>query len=119
MVDDEPDVAEAVALVLAGESYDVVAAERCEAALEKARQHHPFLALVDLNLQGCDVARLIADLRAETGARIILCTGTEPSEAVVAAPGADDVLTKPFSAEDLLALVRRFEPQPSQPSGEL
>lgn len=113
VVDDDPDVAEAVAMVLAGEEYRVACAATRDAALALARQHRPVLALVDLYLPGTDVERLIDELRAAAPMSIAICTGADAATAAAAAAGADGLLPKPFSVDDLLEVVHRLAGQPT------
>ncbi len=61
--------------------------------------------LLALNLPDADGLDLLRDLRPRTGAAIIVVTSRTDAATALAA-GADDVITKPFSADNLVARVR-------------
>src|ERR1039458_10548923 len=76
-----------------------------ERALQAARRSHPDLVILDLSLpklDGLDVARA---LRRDGDVPIIMLTArTEESDRVAGLElGADDYVTKPFSARELVA----------------
>lgn len=104
IVDDDPDVVEAMAMVLESEGYEVVSAADRDRALELAARRDPVLVIVDYRLPGVDPAELVAAIRAASVAKVALCTGAEGAEALGHATGADAVLSKPFSIEALLSL---------------
>jgi signal transduction histidine kinase len=90
--------------------YEIETAENAEAALAAARKHRPDLVLADVMMPGLDGFGLVARLRANEAFRdlpIILLSARAGEEARVEglAAGADDYLTKPFSARELLARI--------------
>jgi signal transduction histidine kinase/ActR/RegA family two-component response regulator len=104
VVEDESSLRELLALMLRGLGYTVSTCGNGQEALEKCRMNHFDLLLVDMvmpKLQGLD---LIAQLRSGgSSARMLLMTGYG---ARVDAPGADNMLAKPFDMEMLDRAVR-------------
>ena len=90
--------------------YEIEAAENGEAALAAARARRPDLVLADVMMPGLDGFGLLACLRADEIFRdlpIVLLSARAGEEARVEGltAGADDYLTKPFSARELLARI--------------
>ena len=80
-------------------------------ALAAAREKHPILVLTDIMMPGLDGFGLLRELRADPTTQnipVILLSARAGEESAVEGlnAGADDYLTKPFSARELLARVR-------------
>lgn len=95
---------------LLGATWDVDVVADGEAALRAARARPPDLILSDVMMPGLDGVALTRALRAEPETRtipIILLSARAGEEARIEGldAGADDYLTKPFSARELLARV--------------
>jgi DNA-binding response OmpR family regulator len=105
VVDDEVDIREAVAELLAEEGYEVLDAGDGAEALRKARAFHPSVVLLDLMMPGMNgwefCARRKGDPELESIPIIVL-------SALGRVQGIDavDYLQKPFELEDLLSAVR-------------
>lgn len=109
IVDDEPALVEAVSFQLEKEQYGVLVARNGNEALQLARTHAPDLILLDINLPGPDGLEVCQTLRAENyNNPVILLSarGEEVDKVVGLEVGADDYVTKPFSARELVARVR-------------
>jgi PAS domain S-box-containing protein len=109
VVDDNADMRDYVVRLLA-DRYDVDAAPDGEAALVSARARPPDLVLTDVMMPQQDGLELLRRLRAEPGTKtipIILLSARagEGSRVEGLERGADDYLTKPFSAKELLARI--------------
>jgi CheY-like chemotaxis protein len=107
VADDDADVRELVVFRLEHEGYAVVTAGDGEEAFAVARERRPDVCLIDVMMPGLDGYELTERLRAteETaGALIVLLTASVQEAAVERgfAAGADDYVTKPFSAAELL-----------------
>jgi two-component system KDP operon response regulator KdpE len=83
------------------------AANLADATIECTR-NAPDLVVLDLGLPDGDGAALLATLRSVTSVPVIVLSGREDDDAKVALldAGADDFITKPCSAAELLARVR-------------
>jgi two-component system response regulator RegX3 len=108
LVDDEPDILEPVGYALRQQGYEVDCAGDGNIALERARSGDYDLLICDVMLPGMlgtDVCRV---LRTETTLPIILLTAkdAELDRVLGLELGADDYVTKPFSAAELLSRVR-------------
>jgi two-component system, OmpR family, KDP operon response regulator KdpE len=108
IVDDEPSILAAMAPLLRSRGYDVSTAMSAKACLENVERIDPDLVILDLGLpdmDGVELCRLLRDGRATP---IIILSARETESAKVHAldAGADDYVTKPFGAEELLARIR-------------
>jgi PAS domain S-box-containing protein len=110
LADDNADMRDYVRRLLAGQGYGVEAVGDGEAALAAAQRQAPDLVLSDVMMPRLDGFGLLRALRGEEALRdvpIILLSARAGEESRVAGvdAGADDYLTKPFSARELLARV--------------
>src|SRR5918992_1465329 len=111
VVEDEPDLADAVAAGLRRAGYAVDVSYDGDDALAKADVNEYDLVLLDLNLPGVDgleVARTIRRSPATDQPRILMLTARDRIEDRVEGLdlGADDYLVKPFEFAELTARVR-------------
>ena len=108
VVDDEPSIVKLVTAYLGQEGYDVRTAADGPTGLLAARTFKPDLVILDIMLPGLDGLEVLARLRRESDVYVILLTArTEETDRVVGlAVGADDYVTKPFSARELVARVK-------------
>ncbi|HPF36090.1 MAG TPA: response regulator transcription factor [Candidatus Krumholzibacteria bacterium] len=110
VVEDEPDILELIRFHLEREGYSTLLCETGEDGLEMARDRLPDLVLLDLMLPGLDGKAVCRKLKSDDAtARIpvIMVTARGEESDIVAGLeiGADDYVTKPFSAKVLTARV--------------
>ena len=102
IIDDDDDVRLIARLTLEQHpGWVVEAAKGCDEALEKGREFHPDLVLLDLNMPGTDGLDTLALLRDAPGfsqAQFVFLTAGQPGEAVRQA-AVRGVLNKPFDPE--------------------
>ncbi|MGX5680291.1 response regulator [Schumannella luteola] len=121
IADDDPQMVRALRITLSARGYDVVVAEDGRDALDQAIATHPDLVVLDLGMPGLTGLEVIEALRGWTDVPILVVSGRSESWDKVEAldAGADDYVTKPFSADELLARVRalsrRTAPAPDEP----
>jgi two-component system, OmpR family, KDP operon response regulator KdpE len=108
IVEDEPGIREVLRALLEAEHYRVVETQTVERAIVEARTHKPDLLIVDLGLPDGDGLRVVRGVREWSPVPVIVLSARTMEEQKVAAldAGADDYVTKPFSALELLARVR-------------
>ncbi len=108
VVDDEPQIRRIMRTTLTGAGYEVDDAKTGEEALDKLRDYHPDLILLDVNMPGMGGLAACREIRAGTGVGIIMLTvrNTEADKVQALDAGADDFVNKPFSTPELLARIR-------------
>lgn len=108
IVDDEPAILAAVAPLLDAAGYSVSTATTGYAALDAVERSAPDLVVVDLGLPDLDGREVCRRLRERRTIPIIILSARRDEGEKVAAldAGADDYVTKPFSADEFLARVR-------------
>ncbi|MEP7355880.1 MAG: response regulator transcription factor [Anaerolineales bacterium] len=118
VVEDEPRYVRAIRLNLEASGYRVITAADGETALTRTADDKPDLILLDVRLPGLTGFEVCRRLREFSSVPIILLTAmAEEADKIRGLDlGADDYVTKPFSADELLARVRaalrRGEPGP-------
>ena len=108
VVEDELSLQETLAYNLKKQGYEVEAVGDGLAALDKARQAHPDLIVLDLMLPGMDGFEVCRVLRQEMTTPVLMLTARddEIDRVVGLEVGADDYMTKPFSMRELMARVK-------------
>ncbi len=109
VVDDEPRVVRLVSQVLKAVGYQVIAASSGEPALEMVALEQPDLVLLDIRLpHGLDGYEVCRRIREFSDVAVIMLTAKAQEGDVLHGfdVGADDYLTKPFNAKELVARVR-------------
>jgi len=121
VVEDDPDVAQALWLHLADAGFDVTVATDGLSALRAFDQVHPDLATVDLSLPQVSGFRLIELFkRFRPDMPVIVVSGLSFEEAEdVARRMADDYLDKPFDPARLVAKIRYLLHPPARGSSPL
>jgi two-component system, OmpR family, response regulator RegX3 len=120
LVEDEESITEPLQEALAREGFDASVARTAAEALARARELDPDVVLLDVMLpdgSGFDVCR---ELRRESRVPIIMVTarGEEADRVVGLELGADDYVTKPFSAREVAARIRAVLRRTEEPRGE-
>lgn len=110
-VDDEPNILMSIEFILEMEGYEVHLARDGEEALEVAERVRPDLILLDVNMprkDGYEVCRVIREREQLAATRVIMLTakGQTLEKKKGLEMGADEYVTKPFSADELLAKIR-------------
>jgi two-component system KDP operon response regulator KdpE len=108
VIEDEANIRRFVKLALENEGCHVCEADSVQRGLIEAGTRRPDLAILDLGLPDRDGIEFIRDLRTWSAIPVIVLSArTDEADKVAALDaGADDYLTKPFGAAELLARVR-------------
>jgi two-component system KDP operon response regulator KdpE len=108
VVEDEPQMRKFVRIALVSHDYRVLEAASAAEGIQQASVHTPDLVLLDLGLpdgDGMDVTRRLREW-SPVPILVISARGQEDSKVKALDEGADDYLTKPFGAAELLARIR-------------
>ncbi|MQA77843.1 MAG: response regulator [Streptosporangiales bacterium] len=118
VVEDEESYSEALTYLLKKEGYEVLAADTGTGALAEFERSGADLVLLDLMLPGVSGTEVCREIRKRSSVPIIMITAkdSEVDKVVGLELGADDYVTKPYSARELVARVRavlrrRAEPE--------
>jgi two-component system KDP operon response regulator KdpE len=108
VVDDEPNILAAVRPLLTGNGYETVTAMSGRAALDAMQREPPDVIVLDLGLPDMDGVEVCRLIREESPVPIIVLSAraSEADKVRALDAGADDYVTKPFGAEELLARIR-------------
>jgi two-component system KDP operon response regulator KdpE len=108
IVEDEPPIRRLLRTTLGAHDYRTLEAATGAEAMTALRHHRPDLVLLDLGLPDVDGLKLIGDIRSVAPVPIVILSSRGDEAAKVAAldSGADDYVTKPFGADELLARLR-------------
>jgi two-component system KDP operon response regulator KdpE len=103
--DDEPQILRALKVILREAGFEAVPAETAEEALDRVAVHPPEAAILDLVLPDGDGVEVCRQIRSWSQMPIIVLSAVGEEDAKVRAleAGADDYVTKPFGARELVA----------------
>lgn len=108
VVEDDRGIRDVLRALFSAANYRVIEAESAARGEIEAKAHKPDLAIVDLGLPDRDGVELIRRVRTWSAVPIIVLSARTGEAQKIAAldAGADDYVTKPFGAAELLARVR-------------
>jgi two-component system, OmpR family, KDP operon response regulator KdpE len=124
VVDDDPQIRRVMRVTLTGQGYEVDDAKSGDTALEKLRDQRFDLVLLDMNMSGMGGLETCRTIREQSEIAIIVLTvrDSEADKVEALDAGADDYVTKPYNAPELLARIRaalRRTPGSHGPTGRL
>jgi len=108
LIEDEATLRRFLVPTLSNQGYQVVQASTATEGLSMARSYNPDLVLLDLGLPDLDGLKVLESLRSWSRRPVIILSARNQERVKVQALdlGADDYLTKPFGASELLARIR-------------
>ncbi len=109
IVDDDPDIVEAIALAFSAEWPEAeVIADDGRSALRAIEKENPDVVLLDIGLPGLNGFDLLRRIRAVSDVPVLMISarGDEMDKVRSLEWGADDYLTKPFGYRELSARIR-------------
>jgi DNA-binding response OmpR family regulator len=119
VVDDDPDVRMLITDLLSDEGFKTESVDSADAALAKLREHPADVVLLDVSMPAMSGLDLMGEIRKYSEVPIIFVTGKggETDKVLGLRMGADDYVTKPFSAAELVArihsVLRRAHREPT------
>ncbi len=108
IVEDEKNINEVLAFTFDKEGYKTLSAYDGITGVEMCKKNDPDLVLLDINLPGMDGMDACKEIRKSSNVPIIMLTAREDEvdKIVGLELGADDYITKPYSARELSARVK-------------
>ncbi len=108
VVDDDAQLRKFLRTVITGHGYAIAEAGTVAEAISTIARLHPSAVLLDLGLPDGDGLAVLRAIPAENRPSIIVLSarGQEGDKVAALDAGADDYLTKPFGAGELLARIR-------------
>lgn len=108
LIEDEPQMRRFLRITLESHGYRFIEAATAQEGLMQASTRNPDVILLDLGLPDLDGLEVAKRLREWTQTPVIVISAREQEQDKVRAldAGADDYLTKPFNAGELLARIR-------------
>jgi DNA-binding response OmpR family regulator len=115
IVEDESNILEALTFILSRAGWDVRGHGKGDTALAEVARLNPDVLVLDVMLPGCSGFDILRALRAEAATRdlpVVMLTakGQAQDRDQAQALGANAFLTKPFSNDELLSVVREIAP---------
>ena len=112
VIDDDPDIRDAMSRILAGYDYEVFTAEDGSEGLELVAREDPSIVLTDIKMPGMGGIEVLKRVKERSpDAEVIVITGHGDMELAVQALQleASDFITKPISKQSLTVALRRAE----------
>jgi DNA-binding response OmpR family regulator len=125
IIEDEPLIADSLAIRLRAEGFAVETATDGPTGVELCRSLRPDLVLLDLMLPGFDGIEACRRIQAERPVPVLMLTARDSETDVLVGLGigADDYMTKPFSPREVVArvhaLLRRVERAATGPESDV
>ena len=111
LIEDEPNIIEAISYILSKDGWTVHTHADGETAMEKVQQGLPDLIILDVMLPGRSGYDILRDLRAEAQTAsvpvmMLTARGQAKDREMAKRLGATHFMTKPFSNSEILESVR-------------
>ncbi|HEX8410890.1 MAG TPA: response regulator [Thermoanaerobaculia bacterium] len=111
VVEDDPQVARLISLVLQRSGHESHVVADGQTALESARQKKPMMIFADLTIKGMGGEALCSALKSHAETKdipYVVVSGDRDVAEKARQCGADDYMGKPFEFEDLIRLVNKY-----------
>jgi DNA-binding response OmpR family regulator len=111
LIEDEPNIAEAIRFILTRDGWDVSTLNEGGHAVAEVRRRMPDLVILDLMLPGQSGIEIVEALRADPATEalpvlMLTAKGAGRDREAAERAGVSRFMTKPFSNADILASVR-------------
>jgi len=111
VVEDDPQVARLIALVLQRNGYESQVVADGQSALDRARSTLPAMIFADLTIKGMNGEALCSALKSQPDTQnipYVVVSGDRDVAEKARQCGADDYMGKPFEFDDLIRLVTKY-----------
>lgn len=122
VIDDDPDILDAINMTLEGAGYETVVTQRAEEALLKANDCSPDLIILDMLLSGHDGRTISQQLKSTDKTKdipLLMISAYPNAEERIKAFGPNAFLAKPFDIYQLLEIVEALIDQRGTPEQEI
>lgn len=112
IIEDDPDILDVMSYILADEGYDIISSVDPK-PLDDVHDTDPMLILMDNRLTGAfggDFCRQFKSDPTTSHFPIVIVSANPSLDKIAAESMADDYLHKPFDIEELVAMVKKYEP---------
>lgn len=111
IAEDDEAILEVLKSILEGEGYQSFCPKTERGIYEVIRKESPELILLDIWLSGQDGAKIAKDLKTNEETKhvpIVMMSANNETEKITQKVGADGFLLKPFTIDELLAVMRKY-----------
>lgn len=111
VVEDDPQVARLISLVLQRNGFQSDVVSDGQSALTRARETMPVMIFADLTIKGMGGDALCSALKSNPDTKhipYVVVSGDRDIAEKARTCGADDYMGKPFEFDDLIRLVRKY-----------
>lgn len=111
IAEDDEAILEVLKSILEGEGFVTFSPKTERGIYEVIRNDSPQLMLLDIWLSGQDGAKIAKELKAKEETKdlpIVMMSANNETEKITQKVGADGFLLKPFTIDELLAVVRTY-----------
>lgn len=111
VIDDDPDILDAVQMVLQTGKYETSVTTKGEEIYEKINEYRPDLIILDALLSGKDGRILCKNLKSDSTTKnipIIMISAHPTAKEATKDCGADSFVAKPFTVVELLEEVKKY-----------
>ena len=113
LIEDEPNIIEAIRFILSRDGWDVRTHSNGQDAFDTARARMPDIIILDVMLPGKSGFDILAEIRADaaladTPVLMLTARGQKKDREMAERAGASHYMTKPFSNAEILETVRQL-----------
>ena len=113
LIEDEPNIIEAISFILSRDGWTVHTHEDGETAMDKVRTQPPDLIILDVMLPGRSGFDILRDIREDAASAtlpvmMLTARGQAKDRELALRLGANHFMTKPFSNQDVRDYVRKL-----------
>ena len=111
VIDDDPDIVEAIQLILTTEGYDSEVTTKGSETCQKVREYKPDVIILDILLSGNDGRTICKNLKNDPRTKhipIIMISAHPTAKRAAKESGANSFVAKPFSVFALLTEIQKY-----------